>query len=177
MLPVRALARLPHHLWVYARLASFNWLDEAAGLAACRYPRDERALHALAERGVGVLINLHVRPHAAEVLDRHGLREVHLPVPDFHPPTPEQLEAGLAAIEQAQAAGQRVAVHCGAGLGRTGTLLACYLVRRDGLAPEAAIARVRAARPGSIETPQQVAAIVAFARQATSPPGGPTEPT
>ena len=54
-------------------------------------------------------------------------------------------------------------MHCGGGLGRTGTLLACYYVRR-GLSPEEAIAWVRAGRPGAVETPEQVATVAAFAR-------------
>jgi atypical dual specificity phosphatase len=57
----------------------------------------------------------------------------------------------VAAIEAALAGGRRVAVHCGAGLGRTGTLVACYLTRR-GVRPDDAIARLRALRPGSVET-------------------------
>jgi atypical dual specificity phosphatase len=85
-------------------------------------------------------------------------------VPDFTPPTPAQLQAGVAAIETAISDGRRVAVHCGGGLGRTGTLLACYLVKR-GLGPDEAIARIRAARPGSVETARQEAAVAEFARQ------------
>jgi atypical dual specificity phosphatase len=58
-----------------------------------------------------------------------------------------------------------VAVHCGGGLGRTGTLLACYLVSAEGLPADAAIARVRAARPGSVETEDQEQAVRRYAER------------
>jgi len=68
---------------------------------------------------------------------------------------------------RARAAGKRVAVHCHAGLGRTGTLLACYLVQQ-GMTPAEAIARVREARPGSVETREQEAAVTAYAERLRS---------
>ena len=102
------------------------------------------------------------RAHEPVRLTRYRLTEVHVPVPDFTAPTPDQLRCGVEAIQQALAANQRVAVHCAAGLGRTGTLLACYLVS-TGMDPSAAIARIRSARPGSVETPEQEAAVSAFA--------------
>jgi uridine kinase len=141
-------------------MSSVTWLEEGR-LAASAYP-DEADLAALSIRGITVLINLHRRPHDCALLRRYGLTELHLPVPDFTPPAPEQLDAGVATIEQALASGTGVVVHCAAGLGRTGTLLACYLIR-GGASPEAAIARVRAARPGALETPAQVAAVGAYA--------------
>ena len=51
-------------------------------------------------------------------------------------------------------AGRRVAIHCQAGLGRTG-LLAAGLLVRSGTGPDDAIKLVRSARPGSIETSGQ----------------------
>ena len=136
------------------------WL-ESEQVLACAYPRDDAALRWLAEQGISVLVNLHERTHDPSLLAKYDLTEVHLPVRDFTPPSPEQLDQGVEAITQALAAGKRIAVHCRAGLGRTGTLLACYLVHK-GLQAEEAIAQVRAARPGSVETPSQVAAVRAY---------------
>jgi len=144
---------------------SGNWLYPDR-LLACAYPWGPDGLASLAERGISVVVNLHERGHDPERLARLGLTQIHLPVPDFTAPTADQLARGVRAINQALAAGQRVAVHCAAGLGRTGTLLACYLVS-TGLEPEAAIARIREVRPGSVETAEQQAAIEVFARRAT----------
>ena len=136
-------------------------------LLACSYPRRPRLQRALAEHGITTVVNLHSHPHPLPYRDTARLRELHLPVPDFTAPTPEQLYRGVAAIRAALDRGERVAVHCGAGLGRTGTLLACYLIT-TGLTSDEAIAEVRRLRPGSIETPSQEAAIHSFALERQS---------
>ncbi|MEM2545970.1 MAG: hypothetical protein QXJ49_07265, partial [Nitrososphaerota archaeon] len=45
---------------------------------------------------------------------------------------------------------------CAAGQGRTGTVLAAYLIVTEGLQPDEAIARVRSVRPGSVEPEQEI---------------------
>jgi atypical dual specificity phosphatase len=139
----------------------FDWIVEPE-VGACAYPRDPGAWDVLRAAGVGLVINLHERPHSPSVVERYGLEEIHLPVRDFTPPTQDQLDRGVELITEAVNAGRRVIVHCGAGLGRTGTLVACYLVGQ-GVEPELAMQRVRAARPGSIETRAQEDAIREFA--------------
>jgi atypical dual specificity phosphatase len=139
----------------------FDWLEEGH-LAACANPAyGEPVVSRLREEHIQLLVNLHERPDSPQL----GIQSVHLPVPDFTAPTQEQLEQGVAEITEARARGQRVAVHCGAGLGRTGTLLACYLVSAEGLSAHEAVARVRTARPGSIETEEQEQAVGRFAER------------
>ena len=144
-----------------------SWVEEGVVLG-CAHPRTGRALSGLAEQGVRVLVNMHGRAHDPRRLERHGLREIHLPVRDFASPSPEQIERGVGAILEARAAGEAAAVHCGGGLGRTGTLLACYLVRSRGLGAAEAIDRVRACRPGSVETRAQNEVVEAYARRRPS---------
>lgn len=57
---------------------------------------------------------------------------------------------------------QAVGVHCALGFGRTGTMLACYLVKERALAAGDAIAEIRRLRPGSIETYEQEKAVFQF---------------
>jgi atypical dual specificity phosphatase len=133
-------------------------------LLGCAYPKREAALAGLAEQGITVLVNLHERPHDRQRLERHGLSSVQIPIRDFTAPMPEQLAQAVEAIDTEMARGQRVAVHRGGGLGRTGTVLACYLVSR-GASAEDAIRQVRQLRPGSIETRAQGEAIRAYAER------------
>ena len=78
--------------------------------------------------------------------------------PDFTAPTLKQVEQTLAMIHFYVGRNMPVAVHCIAGLGRTGTILACYLVGEGKSAGEA-ITAIRRWRPGSIETLDQEAVI------------------
>ena len=139
-----------------------SWIGPAGQVLLCAFPRRKRDLASLQQRGIRRLINLHEKPHPPARLAEYGLSECHLPVPDFTAPTPLQLETAVANVTAAVAAGERVAVHCGAGLGRAGTVAACYLVDL-GQDWREAVAMVRAARPGAIETSSQLAAVVAYA--------------
>jgi atypical dual specificity phosphatase len=74
----------------------------------------------------------------------------------------ETLFLFLEVCEGARSRREGVAVHCRAGMGRTGTCLAAYLMRYSGLPARQAIDAVRRARPGSVETRQQEEALFSF---------------
>ena len=91
-------------------------------------------------------------------LARAGIGWAHFPVTDFGLPDSET-DAGWKTVSgQARTvleAGGNVFVHCKAGLGRSG-MVAMRLMVETGEAPEAALARLRTARPGTVETGAQV---------------------
>ncbi|MCL0050406.1 hypothetical protein M1N22_00915 [Dehalococcoidia bacterium] len=59
-----------------------------------------------------------------------GFMDCHEPVPDFTAPGKAQVDRMVAFIKQSVAEGKPVAVSCGAGIGRTGTVLTCYVVSK-----------------------------------------------
>ena len=70
-----------------------------------------------------------------------------LPMRNRDVPTPAMMLRVLDTIDTAVAQGQSVYVHCAGGIGRTGTVVGCYLVRH-GMQGEAALAEIMRLRQG-----------------------------
>jgi len=134
-------------------LPNFSWLVEHK-LAAMSYPESEDAFTILWKMEIRVLINLAEEPLPVEFLRKVGIQVEHIPVVDFTAPTLKQVEQALTMIHDYLGRDMPVAVHCLAGFGRTGTILACYLVG-GGKSADEAITAIRRWRPGSIETLDQ----------------------
>jgi len=116
----------------------------------------------LGKEGIGGVVCLTSQPPEERAMTQAGLACLHLPVHDFDAPSPDQIDAFVAFVDEQNAAGRGVVAYCGAGLGRTGTLLASYLVHL-GEDPEEAIESIRRIRPGSVETLEQEACVAAYA--------------
>lgn len=111
-------------------------------------------LAALKAVGVTCLITLTEDDLPQDALARHGLRNVHLPIRDRESPTLAQTTMLLMRMEALLRRGEVLAAHCLAGLGRTGTVLAAWLVREGLTAPEA-LRRVRRIEPQFVQTLEQ----------------------
>jgi len=143
-------------------LTNFGWiLDGKLAGSGIVFP-EEGAL--LIEHGVRAILSLTERNPAANDPFPTGITHLHLPIPDFSPPAPETRERAMEFIDGNLSEDRPVLVHCGAGYGRTGTILACFLVH-CGVHPEEAIDLVRMSRPGSIETSAQEEAVRIHARE------------
>lgn len=135
-------------------LNNFSYVihDEIAG---CAHPDSmgdcHQALAELRRRGIEALVSLDEDGLPLHDVAEHALHYLHLPVPDFEAPQLQQAEQFVAFAKAQRQEGRQIAVHCRGGYGRTGTMLACYLVAHSHTAADA-IQTVRDARPGSIET-------------------------
>src|SRR6476659_6571750 len=114
----------------------FTWVDEPL-LAASSEPNAPEQLAWLRAEGVDVLITLTEEPLPRAWVDSAGLMGVHVPIEDFGTPSEAQIEQVINTIEKAKSAGMGVAIHCMAGQGRTGTVLAAYFVSQGMTAKEA----------------------------------------
>jgi atypical dual specificity phosphatase len=141
--------------------AGFSWVVPGH-LAAMPLPGRQHALKEdvafLEDEGIRLLISLTETPTDSEVLEDFDIGLVHIPIRDFTAPTPEQIAVFVAAVEASVTKGDPVGVHCTAGLGRSGTMAAAYLVAR-GASASHAITTLRQLRPGSIETELQEEAV------------------
>ncbi|KAH9950025.1 tyrosine protein phosphatase [Amylocystis lapponica] len=95
-----------------------------------------------------------------ELYDRHlflerGINHTDLYFDDGTNPTDDIVRKFIDMADETIEAGGVVAVHCKAGLGRTGTLIGAYLIWKYGFTAPEAIAFMRIVRPGSVVGPQQ----------------------
>jgi atypical dual specificity phosphatase len=137
---------------------SFYWVLKGR-LAGAAYPAD--CLDWLyRKQGIRALVSLDpLTPDDARRAHQLGLHVATVPIQDFTAGTPEQRHEALARIDAFLTQGLPTLVHCKGGLGRTGMIVALYLVTRHGLAPEAAISKIRRLRDRSIEVEEQIDAV------------------
>lgn len=110
----------------------------------------------LRQVGITHLITLTETDMEQDALLRHGLKNTHLPIFDRKAPSASQMHMLLVRMQRLMEAGEVLAVHCKAGLGRTGLALATWLVRDGGLGAEAAVERLRKINPGFIQSDEQL---------------------
>jgi atypical dual specificity phosphatase len=142
---------------------SFSWIEKPL-LAALGRPDSAEDMEWLRRQGIDLLVSLTEDPPNSRWINEAGLMLVHVPVIDMEAPTQAQLTRSITSIQKAHESSMGVAVHCGAGLGRTGVVIACYFVGK-GLSADDAIARIRRLRPGSVETEEQAESVREFARR------------
>lgn len=144
---------------------SFIWENLVAGSG---HPgsgeRLVNALTTLRENAITSILSLSEEPLERALLQEFEFDYLHLPIEDFTAPTPEQVAAAMAFLEAQVEHKHGALVHCRAGMGRTGTILACFLVAK-GWNPDEAIATVRRKRPGSLEVYAQEKIVYDYARR------------
>ena len=106
-----------------------TWVTDHLAVGGAPMSYDQ--LDSLRAQGVTAILNL-----CAEFCDLHdieaaaGFEVRYLPIPDERAPDLPALEDALAWLDEAVYLGKKVLIHCRHGIGRTGTVLNAYLLRR-----------------------------------------------
>jgi atypical dual specificity phosphatase len=120
-------------------------------------------LDALKRVGVTVLVSLTQTPVEEDIIGEYGIKCLRSPVPDMGAPDLEQATNLCQAMERMIAEDEVIAVHCRAGLGRTGTVLASYLIW-EGMGALEALDTVRRIEPRWVQSEAQADFLEEFAR-------------
>ena len=142
--------RTPIRAWRYARALGkprpdMAWVTDDLAVSGSLRPRHFPHLSAL-----GVTAVVDVRQESSDdpdLLARHGISFLHLPVRNLYPPTQEQLDRGTQWVLEHLGEGGKVLAHCKDGIGRSVTLTACVLMAR-GHDLESAVSLIRSVRWG-----------------------------
>ena len=130
-----------------AAIRNFEAVDDTLWRGGAPGSDDYRAL---AAAGVTTVVDLraeHGLDIPDELLAELGITRVAIPIRDGQAPTPAQVQRFLDAVDASEG---RVYLHCGAGVGRTGTMAAAYSVSHGGSGWDAMRANL-AVGPPSLE--------------------------
>ena len=155
----------PGNIWrkVHGKITkkptNFSWLIEEK-LAGSGMPTTFDEFHWIVNQGVKSIITMTENSLPDEWVQ--SIDYLHVPTPDLTAPDMDKIESTVDFINEQINNDQPVMVHCAAGMGRAGTILACYFVKYKKLTAEKAIEKIRDERPGSIQSEVQELAIGFF---------------
>ncbi len=151
--------------WFHGRMmerpTNFSWVVEGK-LAGCGLPVTEDEFEWLIGQGIKSVVTVREVALPSDWFDGSDIDYMHLEVEDFGAPTIEELDQAVDFIDQQISNDRPVIVHCAAGKGRTGAVIAAYLVMKQNLTAEQAIAKLRNMRPGSIQSVSQETAVSVY---------------
>ncbi|HVB12240.1 MAG TPA: dual specificity protein phosphatase family protein [Nitrososphaerales archaeon] len=140
------------------RPMNFSFIDEFVSGSAC--PMSKREVDWLRKKkGIKAVLSLTEVPIKAEWVEGFDYKNV--PIRDHSIPTLAQLQESVNFVVSQAEMKHPLVVHCTAGKGRTGTVLASYKCQKYRLTAKESIEQLRLKRPGSVER-RQVTIIETF---------------
>jgi len=146
------------HGIVTNRPTNFSWVIDGK-LAGCGLPVTDSEFVWLIDQGIKSIVTVREVSLPSDWFNGSDVDYLHLAVEDFGAPNMEELIQAVDFIDQQIRNGRPVMVHCAAGKGRTGAVLAAYLVKNRGLKADEAIEKIREMRPGSVQSISQETAV------------------
>ena len=129
--------------------------DQLAGMAHPGWDDElEESLIELKAHGITAIVSLDEFGLDEAIVTRYEFAYLHLAIDDFTAPTIDQADQFVEFVREQVVEGVGVAAHCYAGIGRTGTMMAVYLVA-EGRTAEQALEENHAASGRSVETADQ----------------------
>ena len=138
---------------------NFSWLIDGA-LAGSGIPTSMEELDWVRENGIKAIITLTGQPLKREWLS--DIDYLHMPTVDGAAPDIYDIDKAADFIDKNLKNNKSTMVHCAAGKGRAGTILAAYMMKFKGMGAKNAVQRIRNMRPGSIESDSQEIALSLF---------------